>query len=285
VKHKNTLLFLVLLALNAKAVEAQDLNPKSFSLGFKFSQREIAADGRQNIWDVRLYPNGKFSWLGNHLGSKESCSKKAGEIIQMLPKDTHIKATQLALESVKEQKSFKTVTRPSSEDYKNFASLGVEYGKQYIVSKIKQAYTSKMVNLKKEMLNILNSVIEQKNSKARVLELTSTLEKGIITASIKNIGVLPTRVSTSNEAASAFYLKYINQKVNVQYLNKSSMRVDKLLRPGESFNIKLRAETSKVNENWKLVFQNQFDRKIKNKIKVLNVTLCDNLKVKKKINE
>ncbi|MBT7609076.1 MAG: hypothetical protein HN576_04930 [Bacteriovoracaceae bacterium] len=281
-KKRNLLLFLMLLVLNARAVDVQDINPKKFLLGFKYSQRDIALDGRQNIWDVRLYPNGKFEWRGNHLGSNEACSKTAGQIIQNLTKETRIKATQLALESAKEQKALKLASKPSSLEYRNGASLGVEYGKEYVLSQINSPHTSKMENFKKEMLSILNNVIDKKNSKARMLELTSSIENGVIIARIKNIGVLPTRVSTSKKAAGSFYLQNLNKREQVIYFNKSSKRIDKLLKSGESIEIKLKADIAKVSEKWKLVFQNQFNRPIKNKIKVLNVTLCDNLKVKKK---
>ena len=273
------LCLLVNLTFSANSSEKNKKEKLNYIAGFKYSQRSNSIDGRQNIWDVRLYPNGKFTWLGNHLGTTEACSKQAGEIIQILSKEDHEKVVLLAYENVKEQKA--TPMKPQNKhiEMKSGASLGVEYKKDYVLSSINKPHSSKMKAFKEEMKKVLNNIIDKKNSKARVLEISSTLSKEVIIAQIKNVGVLPTRLITSKDASGTFYLKSKNRKHPVEFINSKGANLDKVIQPGKSYKIYLKAEGIKLDAKWKLVFQNQFNRSIKNKVKAINVTLCDNLTV------
>ena len=258
----------------------QEINPKKTLAGFKFSQKYISLDGRQDIWSVKLFPNGRLTWEGNHLGNNGACSKKAGHLVRNIDTKKHSSLVLMAYDVVTEQKKLtdKTQSKVPKRKTSGGMSLGVELGDKYIISEVKDPHTKKMISFKKRLVEVADEMVKIENSRPWALELDVDHDKSNIRATFKNIGKLDTRLITSKDANDSFYFQKNLKKVHLEYADHKFSNIDKVIHPGKSFTVVLKKDHHFPKGKGKLVFQNQFNRSIKNKIVPLNITLCDEVK-------
>jgi hypothetical protein len=257
-----------------------DINPRETLAGFKYSQKLTSLDGRENIWSVKLFPNGKYVWEGNHLGSKGACSKKAGHFVKKIDMKSHSDLVKLAYSVAKEQKALSSKTKRKGPPRRRpgGTSIGVELGEQYILSEVKNLHSDKMKDFKTQMKSVLNDIMKHENSRPWAMEISASEDENNIIAKFVNIGKLDTRLITSKDAKGSFFIKDGNKKVNLKYSHQMYANLDKVLHPGESYTIKLSKGLEPLKGKLKVVFQNQYNRPVKHNIKPLNVTLCDEVK-------
>lgn len=245
----------------------------------RYSERQVSLDGRVNFWNINLYPNGRFVWQGNHLGSKEGCSQEAGEIIQNVNASRASELAKIAYNSVKVQKSLNKnieIKNLQKADQENGASLGVEFNNEYLLSRIENLHDKELIHFKQSVIKLLDDLLLQKFSKARVVKMTHMVGKDYIKVKLSNTGALPIRMSSSKSELS-FFLRVSNKNIPLKILKMKKGEFDKVIKKGASLEITLELPAKIDTKNAILYFQNNTKSLPNKNAKAINVALCEKL--------